>query len=57
MGAMLYFYLLKQHSLKDAMYLSSLCASVTCSKLGARSSPSMDELKTKTNIPTGNHVQ
>ena len=57
MGAMLYFYLMKQLSLKKSMILSSYCASITCSTLGARSSPTINELRTHSNDTVRNIIQ
>ena len=43
MGGMLYAYLLKGMPLKDAMEFSTVCSSITCQKMGARSGPDLQQ--------------
>lgn len=43
MGGMLYAYLLKGMPLKDAMEFSTVCSSITCQKMGARSGPTLQQ--------------
>ena len=45
MGAMLYSYLLKDNSLKDSMKFASACSAITCSNIGARCSPTLNQAK------------
>ena len=43
MGGMLYAYLLKGMPLPEAMEFSTVCSSITCQKMGARSGPSLQQ--------------
>lgn len=45
LGGFIYSYLVEQRSLKDAMWFSTVCAACTCSKIGARSGPSLSEVE------------
>ena len=45
MGAMLYTYLLNGMGLEESMKIATTCSAITCQGLGARSTPTMAEVK------------
>lgn len=45
MGAMLYAYLLKEMPLPEAMVFATACSAITCSSMGARSGPTLEQAK------------
>ena len=47
MGGMLYTYLLQGMPLQQAIEFSTICAGITCTKLGARSAPTLEEVRAR----------
>lgn len=47
MGGMLYTYLLHGMPLQQAIEFSTICAGITCTKLGARSAPTLEEVRAR----------